>query len=197
MLLSLPIVLDLKLNYMRKIQLFIVFALCIFLFSCNDTKVDAASDSSISKKNVSASNAISSAFETGDVSKIDSVVADDFVDHTERGDVKGKDSLKAMITMVHNTNKDMKMEVVKELADDDYVFSWMHFTGTSDGTMAPAGPYDMQAIEAGRYKDGKVVEHWEFVNSKEMMDMMQKMQGMKGMDKMDHSMMDSSKVKHR
>jgi len=45
---------------------------------------------------MAASDAISKAFETGDISKIDSVVADDFVDHTDQGDKKGKDSLNAI-----------------------------------------------------------------------------------------------------
>lgn len=51
---------------------------------------------------------ITKAFQTGDVSGIDSVVADDFLDHTDRGDVKGKDSMKAMINMMHINFKDME-----------------------------------------------------------------------------------------
>jgi hypothetical protein len=33
----------------------------------------------------------------------------------------------------------------------------------------------MQAIEVSKYKDGKVVEHWTFVDPKEMMEMMMNM----------------------
>jgi predicted SnoaL-like aldol condensation-catalyzing enzyme len=86
-----------------------------------------------------------------------------------------RDSLKAMIRMVKSTNEDMKMEIIKELADDDYVFSWMRFTGTSSGAMMPAGPYDMKAIQAVRFRDGKAVEHWEFMEMRDMMKMMQQM----------------------
>ena len=121
---------------------------------------------------MAASDAISKAFETGDISKIDSVVADDFVDHTDQGDKKGKDSLKAMITMTHGMMKDMKMEKVHGLADDDYVFSWMHYSGTSDGVGMAKGPYSLNAIEVSKYKDGKATEHWSFVNMMEMMKMM-------------------------
>lgn len=123
------------------------------------------------RKNLEASHVISDAFGSGDPSKIDSVVAEDFVDHTDRGDMN-RDSLKSMIRMVRSANEDMKMEVIKELADDDYVFTWMRFTGTSNGTMMPAGPYDMKAAQVVRFRDGKAVEHWEFMEVRDMMKMM-------------------------
>ena len=124
------------------------------------------------KKNIEASHVISKAFGSGDTSGIDAVVASDFVDHTDRGDM-GRDSLKAMIAMMHTMNKDMKMETIKEMADDDYVFSWMRYTGTSDGSMGmPKGPYDMKAIEVVKFKDGLAIEHWGFMEPREMMKMM-------------------------
>ena len=71
------------------------------------------------------------------------------------------------------------LEIIKELADDEYVFSWMRFTGSSDGSMGmPAGPYDMKSIEVVRFKDGKAVEHWGFMEPREMMKMMQQMPAM-------------------
>jgi predicted SnoaL-like aldol condensation-catalyzing enzyme len=154
--------------------------ICCFT-SCNDkTRVSGASstDNAQAQKNLDASHVINRAFETGDVNGIDSVVASDFVDHTDHGEVKGRDSLKAMVTMVRQTNKDMKMDIVNEVADNDYVYSWMRFRGTSDGSMMPAGPYDMRAIEVAKFRDGKIVEHWEFMEMGDMMKMMQQMQGM-------------------
>jgi predicted SnoaL-like aldol condensation-catalyzing enzyme len=157
---------------------------CVFLFcmSCNnkagDDKMGDGKMSYQAEKNIAASHVVSDAFQSGDISKIDSVVASDFVDHTERGDM-GRDSLKAMITAMHATNKDMKMEIIKDLADDEYVFSWMRFKGTSDGSMGmPAGPYDMRSIEVVRFKDGKAVEHWGFMEPREMMKWMQQMPAM-------------------
>ena len=124
------------------------------------------------KKNLDATHVVSKAWETGDASGIDAVVASDFVDHTDKGDM-GRDSMKAMITMMHSMNKDMKMELNKEFADDDYTFSWMRFTGTGDGSMGmPKGPYDMSAIEVVKFKDGLAIEHWEFMEPREMMKMM-------------------------
>ena len=156
---------------MKKIFFAALAGLFCFCISCNDAGT-SNKDSDAKQKNIAASDAVSKAFETGDVSKIDSVVADDFVDHTDMGDKKGKDSLKAMITMTHGMMKDMKMEKVHELADDDYVFSWMHFSGTSDGVGMAKGPYSLNAIEVSKFKDGKATEHWTFVNMMEMMKMM-------------------------
>ena len=71
------------------------------------------------------------AFQTGDASGLDSVIADDFIDHTDRGDKKGKDSLKAMVKFVHDNFKDMKTEKVRDVADGDYVYSWVNYSGTT------------------------------------------------------------------
>jgi predicted SnoaL-like aldol condensation-catalyzing enzyme len=173
---------------MKKI-LFALSAGLLFIFiSCNNsspTSSEATADNSQTQKNLDATHVVAKAFETGDASGVDSVLADDFVDHTEHGDVKGKDSLKAMINMMHTNMKDTKQETIKELADNDYVFSWMHFSGTSNGAMGmPPGPYDMQSIEAVKCKDGKIVEHWGFMEAASMMKMMQSM-GHMNMNKMD------------
>jgi len=156
---------------MKKV-LFAAFAGLFLLASCNDKPpVEESKNNSKTYKNIEASRAVSKAFGSGDVTGIDSVVSDKFVDHTDRGDV-GRDSLKAMIKMVNATNKDMKMEVLKELGDDDYVFTWMRFTGTSDGTIMHVGPYNMTGMQVVRCEDGKIVEHWEFMEPREMMKMM-------------------------
>lgn len=157
---------------MKKIFFAAFAALLCTCISCNDTAT-TDTKSSAQEKNIAASDIISNAFKTGDVSKIDSAVSDDFVDHTDQGDKKGKDSLKSMINMVHTNFPDMKMEKVRELADDEYVFSWMRYTGVSDGSMGiPKGPYDMTAIEVSKFKDGKAVEHWAFMNMQDLMKMM-------------------------
>ena len=154
--------------------LFVVFAgLLCFFTSCNsDTKVSSSTDNSMVQKNLESSHIVNKAFETGDHSMIDSAVASDFVDHSEHGDM-GRDSLKAMITMVHKAMPDVKMEVIKELADNDYVFTLMHFTGTCNGSMGmPKGPVDMHQIQVVKFKDGKGVEHWSYSENTEVMKMM-------------------------
>jgi predicted SnoaL-like aldol condensation-catalyzing enzyme len=156
---------------MKKFLLILPCAAALFLISCNSESKTSSGTSETAKKNLDAFHTVSDAFKTGDVSKIDSVVASDFVDHTERGDM-GRDSLKAMITMMHQKGSDMTTEIIKEFADDEYVMGWLRYKGTSDGSMGPAGPYNMQAIEVVRFKDGKAVEHWAFMEASEMMKMM-------------------------
>lgn len=165
---------------MKKI-LFVSVCFAFFVLSCNnDGKPVVVTDtpatgttSSMAQKNLDAMHVVNKAFETGDVSGIDSVIADNFVDHTDKGDVN-RDTLKAMIKMMHASDKTMKMTTTKELADDDYAFALMHFTGTSDGSMGmPAGPYDMHAMEVVKFSGGKATEHWEYMEGAEVMKMMQ------------------------
>ncbi|MBM3415644.1 MAG: ester cyclase [Bacteroidetes bacterium] len=159
---------------MKKILFSAITGLLLFFISCSD-KEDDNGDSGKAKKNIESLQAVAKAFETGDVGKIDEVVAADFVDHTDRGDI-GRDSLKAMITMMHKAMPDLKFNTVKELADDDYAAVWYKLTGTSDGSMGmPKGPFEMNTIDMVRFKDGKAVEHWSFG---EMRDVMKTMSGM-------------------
>lgn len=156
---------------MKKLLIIFSAAFICLLISCGGKK-EAGGMSDKAKKNLEASHIVSDAFMSGDPSKIDSAVAVDFVDHTDRGDM-GRDSLKAMISGMKQMFPDMKMTLIKEFADDDYVFSQMQFTGTSNGQMGmPVGPYDMHAIQVVRFKDGKAVEHWEYMEPREMMKMM-------------------------
>ena len=163
---------------MKKIVLLFTAGLFCCLVSCQNEESTTAApetkeDNSMAKKNLEACHVVTNAFDTGDTSKIDGVVASDFVDHTDRGD-KNRDSLKTMIAMWKADSKDNKTEIIKELADEDYVFSWLRFTGTSGGKMGmPAGPYNMTSIEVVRFnKDGKAVEHWGFMEPREMMKFM-------------------------
>jgi predicted SnoaL-like aldol condensation-catalyzing enzyme len=153
---------------MKKFMILAVAASAVMV-SCSDK---TAGTSKKTQANLDNFNTISNAFETGDTSMIDSLVAADFVSHGEVKD-DGRDSLKAMIRMAHEMDSTMKSEPIKVFADDDYVIGWMKFTGTSNGTWMPPGPYEMTSIEVVRFKDGKAVEHWVYMDPREMMKMMQ------------------------
>lgn len=164
----------------KTLSLFTIVLLFGFI-SCSDDKTEKTAgdtmstekkDNSMAEKNLVASHIVNDAFQSGDISKIDDAIASDFVDHTDRGDMN-RDSLKTMITMMRKEFPDMKMETIKEMADNDYVFSLMRWTGTSNGQMGmPKGPYDMKAIEVVRFKDGKGVEHWSYMQPADVMKMM-------------------------
>ncbi len=171
---------------MKKFLFILLTGLMSLFIACNDTSKTTVS--STTTKNLEASRAISKAFQTGDASIIDSVVASDFVDHTDRGDM-GRDSLKAMVVMVHREFPDQKTEVIKEFTDDDHVVTVVRYTGTSKGQMGmPVGPYDMHAIHLGKFKDGKLIEHWEYMEMRDMMKMMGQMGG---------APMDTTKAKNK
>lgn len=153
--------------------------------SCDSNKPVTADNGNqeMEQKNLAAFETVGKAFETGDVSGIDSTVADDFIDHTDKGDVKGKDSLKSMITHMHTSFPDMKTTTKNTAASGDYVYGWMSYSGTSDGSMGmPKGPYDMTAIELVKFNNGKATEHWSFMQPADMMKMMGPQPPMTGKD---------------
>ena len=158
---------------MKKFLLILSAGAVCFFTSCGGKKEEGSGGMSAkAKANLAASKIVSDALMSGDISKIDSAVASDFVDHTDKGDM-GRDSLKAMITMMHKSGGDMKMETVKEFADDEYVVSWMRYSGSNGESMGmPKGPYNMTTIELVKCKDGKAIEHWGFMEPREMMKMM-------------------------
>ena len=101
---------------MRKMTLPALAAACFLLASCNNSAtVASASDNSKVQHNLDAQHTVVRAIESGNPAGIDSVVSEDFVDHTDHGDVKGRDSLKAMVKMMADSKNKMKMET-KSLA---------------------------------------------------------------------------------
>jgi len=161
---------------MRKILLLIFGGFSLLFYACNnatETASEAKATNTMAEKNLASSRIVTEAFQNGDPSKIDSAVAKDFVDHRDYGDVTGPDSLKAMITQMKKQMPDVKTNVLKEVGDDDYVFTLIHFSGNSDGSMGmPKGPFDMHSVEVTRFKDGMAVEHWGYMQPKEFMKMM-------------------------
>jgi predicted SnoaL-like aldol condensation-catalyzing enzyme len=128
-------------------------------------------------KNLAASNAIDRAIESGDVSKLGDYIAADAVDHSgEHGDVVGLDSIKAELAPMHKlAANDLKFEVVKELADSDYVFQWVRMTGTATTTEmgVPVGSkFSIATVDVSRFKNGKATEHWDFMQPGDVMKMM-------------------------
>ena len=150
-------------------------ALGLLLNSCEVNKTDTI-DNDARQKNMTATTEINKAMQTGDVSKLDQYIAADAVDHASpAGDVVGIDNIKSMVSKVHTMGKNMKMEDIRTVADGEYVFQWMRLTGTTaNGDMGmPVGSnYDINAVQVTRFKDGKAVEHWEFMQPADMAKMM-------------------------
>lgn len=162
---------------MKKLLFVISAGFFCFLISCNDKEEGGMS--AAAKKNLDAQHGVINCFNTNDFSKLGDYIAEDAVDHAgEQGDIKGLANMKAEFEKMSAGNDNAKTETIKELADDEYVMSWLHFTGTlkTDQMGMKAGDkYDMKAIELARFKDGKAVEHWTFMEPRDMMNMMKMM----------------------
>jgi len=119
------------------------------------------------------------AIETGDVSKLADYIDKDAVDHgggANGQDVMGADSIIAMLGNIHNSFTDLKMDVIADAVNGDYLFTLVHMTGTTTATpgmgLPPNKQIDSKSVDVVKLKDGKAVEHWEFLDPKEMMAMM-------------------------
>ena len=171
-------------------KLILAAAVLCFFASCKDSTTTSTTDNSQNKKNLENNKKVIKAIETGDAAVIDSLIASDAVDHqTPTGmDLKGPDSVRHMLKDMHNHMKDLKFDIIADAANGDYIFTLSKFKGTcTDASMGmPAGTkMDMTGVDVVKVKDGKMVEHWGFVDANEMM------KNMKGMPPMDNMKMEN------
>jgi predicted SnoaL-like aldol condensation-catalyzing enzyme len=161
---------------MKKILFVAATALLCLLISCNDSETKGNTDADKQAKNKADFEMIYHALETGDVSHLDSIIDKDIVDHgNPMGDVKGIDSVKKWFTDFHSMTKDVKVVSIANASNDDYAFDWNRMTGTFTAPMMgnPAGPFEITTLDVVKLnKDGKAVEHWSYMDPKEMMKMM-------------------------
>lgn len=149
----------------------------LLLTSCSSKK-EGGGMSETAKKNLEANNAIIKTFETGDWSKIGDYIAQDVVDHAgPKGDIVGLDSLKAYFGQMSQMMTNMKNEIKKTLADDEYVMCWVNGSATAKVDIPEMGMkagdvHSGNSVEVSRFKDGKAVEHWSFMDVNDMMKMM-------------------------
>jgi predicted ester cyclase len=147
----------------------------IFFISCNDSGTTTTTgNTSETSKNLEANRKVYRAIETGDAATLDSFIAKDAVDHQGPNgtEVKGDDSVKHMLADMHNHVNDLKMEMITAAANGDYVFTLANFSGTvKDGFMGmPAGAaINERGVDVVKIKDGKMTEHWGFVDPAAMM----------------------------
>ncbi len=185
---------------MKKLFLTSACAILCFLMSCKDSTTNSPeNNTSQAERNKDASKAVYKAFETGNVNNLDSFIDKDIVDHSgEYGDMKGIDSLKSMINQTHAHMNDIKIESLANATDGDYNFDLNRITGTTKTAYMgfPANyKMDMTSVDVVKVKNGKAVEHWSYVDPKDMMKMMQNMNhSMPGSDNKMNDKMDSSKM---
>ena len=160
---------------MKKLQIILITGFLFFIVSCNSKK-DAGGMSATTKKNVEAMHGITKCFDTKDLSKLGDFIAEDAIDHSgENGDIKGLANMKTEYAKMLDGFEGSKTEIIKELADDEYVMTWQRYSGTlkTDQMGMKAGEkYVTTAVEVAKFKDGKAIEHWTMMEPAEMMKMM-------------------------
>lgn len=152
---------------MRNLFVLLFIAIGSICVSCNS----GGGMSATAKKNIAANDSVMKAYEAGNFDKMGDYIAKDAVDHGgETGDVVGLDNIISEMKRYRAMMPDMKYTWSKTVADDEYVFTWGKVTGTMDGKSTT-----MQSVDISKFKDGKAVEHWVFMDPKEMAQMMQSM----------------------
>ena len=160
---------------MKKLPFILITGCLFFIVSCSSKKEDGGM-SATTKKNLEASHGITKCFDSKDFSKLGDFIAEDCIDHSgENGEIKGLANMKTEYAKMLDGFENSKTEIIKELADDEYVMTWQRYSGTlkTDNMGMKAGDkYVTSAIEVSKFKDGKAVEHWTMMEPAEVMKMM-------------------------
>lgn len=148
---------------MRQLLFILIVAAGSMFISCNEGGMSATA-----KKNLEVNDAITKAFEAGDFAKVAEYISEDAIDHAgPTGEVKGRDSIIAAMKGYLAMMPDMKSVTIKSMADDEHVITWATMEGTMNGQKLK-----MTTVDIAKFKDGKAVEHWMYMDPKDAMMMM-------------------------
>jgi steroid delta-isomerase-like uncharacterized protein len=120
----------------------------------------------ISERNKAAARAEFEVWSTGELDRLDELVAPDVVHHDpyDPHASEGLEGLKKTIRLNRTAFPDMRITVEDQLADGDKVTTRWTATMTHEGRLGSAAPTGKHATIAGitieRFEDGKVVEAW-------------------------------------
>ena len=173
-------------------RLFLMMTAATLLFSC-DERTDAVGsradgeDQSMAQRNTEHSREIYRAIETGDVSRLDSILDENVIDHNanpDGSDLKGRDSVKHFISQIHQYFDGLKVEHIADAtsADGNYHFALVRMTGKSKENPwgMPVGiDMDDTMVDVVKIKDGLAAEHWGFLSQQDHNEMMGAMSGSK------------------
>jgi len=166
---------------MKKNVIVLASGMLCFLISCKGPESNSELDTI--KKNLEINEKAMKAIETGNATTIDSLISNDIVDHMgpHGKEMKGGDKLKPMLIDMHNHWKNLKFDIITSSANADYVFTLSKTTGTAIDTtmgMTAGTKMDENMVDIIKIKDGKIVEHWGYVDPNAMMKKMHEMHAM-------------------
>jgi predicted ester cyclase len=110
----------------------------------------------------------------GDLSVVDEVLAEDFVEHDEfPGIPQSRDGVRQFFEMSRAAFPDLKMRVLHIVEEGDLCVGHGLFEGTHEGEfmgMAPTGRHvSVPIADVVRFSDGRAVEHWGVTDTGMMM----------------------------
>jgi steroid delta-isomerase-like uncharacterized protein len=114
-------------------------------------------------------------YQTGhDVSVAEELLADDFVDHSPFGPLSpDREGVLALFGMLFGAFPDLRAEIHQQWAEGEDVVTRKTFHGTHRGDFMGIPPTGTEVafdvIDIVRVRDGKMVEHWNVVDSMALM----------------------------
>lgn len=122
-------------------------------------------------------------FNTGNTEGIEDVMSADFVDHQKDPSVTttGIQGAKDMMALIRTSMPDFRQEWLHASTTGDRTYVHFHMTGTNTGPWAdmPATgkAMDVMGVDVVRFADGKMVEHWGYMEEMKMMQQLGMMGG--------------------
>ena len=121
---------------------------------------------------------------TGKTDGLDVIVAENFTTHMQMPGVTstGMQKLKDMIAMSNAAFTENKSEDLHMTAEDDRVIAHYRWKGKNTGAMgedmpATNAPVDVECVDILRFENGKIVEHWGYMEEMKMMEQLGMMGG--------------------
>lgn len=158
---------------MKKLLFTFLSGLAMVVLSCSTKKESGMS--ATATKNLDAMKGVIKCFEKKDFSKLGDYVAEDCIDHYWDKELKGLKEMKAEYEKWIGMSENSPIRTITEFANDEYVILWTSFEETmktTDMNMKVGEKLTKTDIEVGRFKDGKIVEHWTFIEPAVMLKMM-------------------------
>ncbi len=124
--------------------------------------------------NKAAFTAINDIFNTGDLSGVTDLIAENYTEHDRPpGIVDGLAGFKQLVEMYRSAFPDLRSRTEQVVAEGDLVAGRIVTTGTHAGALmriAPTGKnIDIQEFHIVRFANGQCVEHWGVVDLMTMM----------------------------
>lgn len=110
----------------------------------------------------------------GNLTIVDELVADDFIEHEMSDFSADKTGLKKYFAMMRTAFPDLTLNVEFYMAESDKVAAYLTMNGTHKGEFmgipATGNKISVKTIDIIRIKNGKVVEHWGVTDGMAMME---------------------------